>query len=172
MTLLSVIFYILAVVLIVTTAIAVTRRNVLHAVVYLIISFVATGLMFYLLGAPFPALLEIIVYAGAIMVLFLFIVMMLRLTPGERGTAALRQWSPAIVLGLITLGIAALVIFTGPEGRVPLQALSADPRSLGKYLFEQYWFPVEIASFLLLVALAGALYLGRFDAKDDAGRPR
>ena len=75
---------------------AVTRRDVLHAVVYLIISFIATGLIFYLLGAPFLALLEIIIYAGAIMVLFLFIVMMLRLNPEDRGReTAITQWFPA-----------------------------------------------------------------------------
>ena len=85
MTIYSVIFYILSIIILAATFIAITRRDVLHAVVYLIISFIATGLIFYLLGAPFLALLEIIIYAGAIMVLFLFIVMMLRLKPEDRG---------------------------------------------------------------------------------------
>ncbi len=162
----SIIFYALAVVLVVSTFLAVSRRNAMHAVVYLIISFIATGLTFYVLGAPFLALLEIIIYAGAIMVLFLFIVMMLRMKPSGRGRgAALIQWSPAIILGIITLGIIALMVFTAPESLSPLKAYSAGPEAVGRYLFQRYWFPVEIASFLLLIALVGALYLGRFEVR-------
>jgi len=71
------IFYILAIVTGIATFMAITRRQALHAIVYLIISFFGTALLFYLLGAPFLALLEVIIYAGAIMVLFLFIIMMM-----------------------------------------------------------------------------------------------
>ena len=71
----------------------------MHAIVYLVVSFFATALLFYLLGAPFLALLEMIIYAGAIMVLFLFIVMMLKIgaTPVTAGRGC-RQWLPALVL--------------------------------------------------------------------------
>ncbi len=166
MTTLGVIFYILAAILLVATFMAITRRDALHAVVYLIISFIDTGLIFYLLGAPFLALLEVIIYAGAIMVLFLFIVMMLRLKPEDRtGETILTQWSPAIVLGGITLILAAAMVFSELASRVPLRASMASPLEVGQFLFQKYWFPVEIASFLLLVALVGALYLGRYEKK-------
>jgi NADH-quinone oxidoreductase subunit J len=77
MTLYSITFYILAGLILVSTGLAITRRNLVHAVVYLIISFFGSALLFYLLGAPLLAALEVIIYAGAIMVLFLFIIMML-----------------------------------------------------------------------------------------------
>jgi NADH-quinone oxidoreductase subunit J len=156
------IFYLLAAILLVSTLLAITRRQAIHAVVYLIISFIATAFIFYLLGAPFLALLEVIVYAGAIMVLFLFIVMMLRLKTADPGwRAALAQWSPAIVLGGITFILAGWMVSVEPGGRSPLKALTASPLELGRFLFQKYWFIVEVASFLLLIALVGALYLGR-----------
>ena len=162
MSLYAFIFYLLSAILLVSTAVAITRRDAVHAVVYLMISFIATGLIFYLLGAPFLALLEIIIYAGAIMVLFLFIVMMLRLTPSRRTwKAALSQWAPAIVLGGLSLILAAVMIPADPDSSPALKTLTAGPRELGRFLFQKYWFPVEIASFLLLIALVGALFLGR-----------
>jgi len=166
MNLYAAIFYLLSVILLASTVVAVTRRDAIHAVVYLIISFIATGLIFYLLGAPFLALLEIIVYAGAIMVLFLFIVMMLRLTPSQRTwKAALSQWAPAIVLGGLSLILAAVMIPVDPVSSPALKTLTAGPRELGRFLFQKYWFPVEIASFLLLIALVGAFFLGRQEKK-------
>jgi len=85
MTIYSIIFYFLALLILVTTALAITRRDMVHAVVYLIFSFFGSAMLFYLFGAPFLAVLEVIIYAGAIMVLFLFIVMMLKVeTGGER----------------------------------------------------------------------------------------
>jgi NADH-quinone oxidoreductase subunit J len=168
MNLYAVIFYLLSVILLASTAVAVTRRDAIHAVVYLMISFIATGLIFYLLGAPFLALLEIIVYAGAIMILFLFIVMMLRLTPSRRSRgAALSQWAPAIVLGGISLILAAVMVAADPATSPSLKTLTAGPRELGQFLFQKYWFPVEIASFLLLIALVGALFLGRQEKKAE-----
>ena len=164
----SFLFYLLAVIVLASTAIAISRRHVLHAVVYLIISFIGTGLIFYLLGAPFLALLEIIIYAGAIMVLFLFIVMMLRLTPQHAGwKAGIAQWAPALVLGGISLAIAGFMILADPAGHALLPTLTARPVELGRFLFQKYWFAVEIASFLLLIALVGALYLGRQGEKKE-----
>ena len=164
MTLFGSIFYLLGFILVASTALAITRRQAIHAVVYLIISFVATGMIFYLLGAPFLALLEIIIYAGAIMVLFLFIVMMLRITPSMRTQkVALLQWAPAIVLGGLSLIIAAVMVLEDPATNPPLKTLMVGPGELGRFLFQEYWFPVEIASFLLLIALVGALYLGRLE---------
>jgi NADH-quinone oxidoreductase subunit J len=166
MTVYAVIFYVLAVVLLISTLLAITRRQVVYAVVYLIISFISTGLLFYLLGAPFLAILEVIIYAGAIMVLFLFIIMMIDLKPlaGTKGLA-LGQWLPAIILCAISLFITATLIFAVPGNRMSLKTGMATPIEFGRFLFQNYWFPVEIASFLLLIALVGALYLGRGESK-------
>jgi NADH-quinone oxidoreductase subunit J len=167
MNLYSAIFYLLAGLLLVSTTVAITRRDAIHAVVYLMISFIATGLIFYLLGAPFLALLEILIYAGAIMVLFLFIVMMLRLTPSRRTwKAALSQWAPAAVLGGLSLILAAVMISADLAAGPALKTLTAGPKELAQFLFQKYWFPVEIASFLLLIALVGALFLGRQEKKE------
>jgi len=90
-------FYGLGAIAVAATALAITRRNLVHAIVYLTLSFIATALLFYLLGAPFLAALEVVIYAGAIMVLFLFIVMMLEIKPDERTLGPwLRQWVPAL----------------------------------------------------------------------------
>jgi NADH-quinone oxidoreductase subunit J len=164
MNIFEVIFYLLAITTLAATFMAITRRNAIHAVVYLILSFLATGLIFYLLGAPFLALMEIIIYAGAILVFFLFMIMMIGVKPVNRGwRSALTQWSPAIVLGGITLILAAVMLSLEPVGRDPLKAFRVSPADLGRFLFQEYWFPVEIASFLLLIALVGALYLGRHE---------
>lgn len=168
MTLFTVIFDVLAIIVLLSTALAITRRFLVHAVVYLIISFFATGLLFYLLGAPFLAVLEVIIYAGAIMVLFLFIVMTLRIEPSKRTTReTIRQWLPAIILGVISFFVAAIMIFEVPGSRLRLNARLATPIAFGQYIFENYWFPVEIASFLLLIGLVGALYLGRQERKAE-----
>jgi NADH-quinone oxidoreductase subunit J len=83
MTLYTIIFYLLALLIIISTGIAITRRNMVHVVVYLIFSFFGTAMLFYLFGAPLLAVLQIIIYAGAIMVLFLFIIMMLKVESPE-----------------------------------------------------------------------------------------
>jgi NADH-quinone oxidoreductase subunit J len=162
MNLYGVIFYLLAFIILASTAMAVTRRNLMHAIVYLVFSFFGTALLFYLLGAPFLAVLEVVIYAGAIMVLFLFIVMMLEIRPAEEPVSSyLRRWLPAAVLGALSLAAAcSLLLFkAGPPLVLPLSA--ASPLEFGRFLFQRYWFSVEIVSFLLFVALVGALYLGR-----------
>jgi NADH-quinone oxidoreductase subunit J len=166
MNLYTVIFYLLAIMTVIATVLAVTQRNVVHAVVYLIISFLGTALLFYLLGAPFLAVLEVIIYAGAIMVLFLFIIMMIQIRPSvHTWGAALKQWLPAIILAAIAFCLAAAMVVADPAGLIQLKAAMAGPAEFGRFLFQQYWFPVEIASFLLLIALVGALYLGRREGK-------
>ena len=130
MSIYAVMFYVLGAVIVAATVLAITRRNLMHAIVYLVLSFIGTALLFYLLGAPFLGVLEVVIYAGAIMVLFLFIVMTV-----------------------------FLLLAAGGAGPLPL--VTASPLAFGRFLFQKYWLGVEIASFLLFVALVGALYLGR-----------
>ncbi len=163
MNLSALIFYLLALVILAATALAVTRRNLMHAIVYLVISFFATALLFFLLGAPFLGVMEVIIYAGAIMVLFLFIVMMLEIKPleGQTPAAYLRQWLPGLVLGGLSLAVAILLILLAFGNIMDLKMAMASPLAFGQFLFQKYWFAVEVASYLLFVALVGALYLGR-----------
>jgi NADH-quinone oxidoreductase subunit J len=162
MTLYGMVFYALGLIILAATALAITSRNVMHAIVYLVVSFFGMAPLFYLLGAPLLALLEIFIYAGAIMVLFIFIVMMLKIgVSPEPAGRWLRQWSPALGLSAVSGGIMVLLIRQAPVQQSALPLAMASPREFGHFVFQRYWFPVEIASFLLFVALVGAYYLGR-----------
>ena len=159
MTLYAGIFYLLAALILLSTVLAVTRRQPVHAVLYLIVAFLATAALVFLLGAPLLAAFMVIIYAGAIMVLFLFVIMMLRPPSGE---LALRpQWGPATLLGFVFLVVAAGMVFKDPGTGIPLRTAIAQPRDFGYFLFDRYWLAVEIASILLLVALVAVLQIGR-----------
>lgn len=162
MNLYAITFYLLGVIIVAFTVLAITRRNIMHAIVYLAGSFIATALLFYLLGAPFLAILEVVIYAGAIMVLFLFIVMMLEIKRDEKTLwPFLRQWLPALALAGIAFIVMFVFILRGSGSDAPLPLVTASPLTFGRFLYEKYWLGVEIASYLLFVALVGALYLGR-----------
>jgi len=158
------IFYILGAVTVVSTALAITRTETVHAVIYLVVSFFGTALIFYMLGAPLVAALEVIVYAGAIMVLFLFIVMMLDMGMGIRPKRSyLRVWGPPIGLSLV-IAVCAGVLFSRQwKDYLIADAGFISPRTFGYALYTEHMLAVEVVSLLLLFALAGALYLGRRD---------
>ena len=153
-------FYILAVVAVSATLFAITERHAVHAIVYLVTSFFALAAIFYLLGAPLVAVFEVIIYAGAIMVLFLFVIMMLDLGHPEKARMpGGRDWWPALVLGGITLAAALTLL-----GRQPMPGgapTAIGIRDFSLALFRRYGVAVEVISLQLLFALVGALYLGR-----------
>ncbi len=165
MTIYSIIFYILAILILVTTGLAITRRNLVHAVIYLIFSFFVSAMLFYLFGAPFLAVLEVIIYAGAIMVLFLFVVIMMKADTGNERIFALRQWLPVAVVGLVYIAIGMGIIAGDPNSRIALKTARAAPSVFGQFIFKNHWLSIEIISLLLLVALAGALIIGRRSRK-------
>jgi NADH-quinone oxidoreductase subunit J len=168
MTLYTFIFYVVSAVMVVATAMAITRRNLVHAVVYLVFSFFGTAMLFYLLGAPLLAALEVIIYAGAIMVLFLFIVVMIRVESSDELLFPVRQWIPAGVFGLIYLIVGFFMTSTSPGTELPLIMFQAPPRELARYVFQHHWLAIEIVSLLLLVALVGALHLGKRRGRNPA----
>ena len=155
------IFYILAAVAVIGTVFAIAEKHTVHAIVYLVTSFFALAVIFYLLGAPVVAVFEVIIYAGAIMVLFLFVIMMLDLGHPEKTRPPKgKEWLPAAILaGVILAAVAALV-----AGR-PLAAANRgaglDISAFARALFREYGIAVEIISLQLLFALVGAFYLGR-----------
>lgn len=158
-------FYLAAAIAIVSTAMVITRSHAVHALLYLVVSLLAVGVIFYVLGAPFAAALEVIIYAGAIMVLFAFVVMMLSL--GSRAAALERRWMPPAVwigpglLALILAGELAYLVFASPAAKGLGAASPIGPARVGRDLFGPYLLAVELASILLLAALAGAYHLGR-----------
>ena len=157
------IFYILSAVTLIGTLLAITARQAVHAIVYVVTSFFALALIFYLLGAPLIAAFEVILYAGAIMVLFLFVIMMLDLAhPEKLVTPRLADWWPAVVLFAVLL-CAAVVLVTrqGLPAASPPGFAGVSVRAFSVALFRRYGVAVEIISMQLLFALVGALYLGR-----------
>ncbi|MEJ2200493.1 MAG: NADH-quinone oxidoreductase subunit J [Desulfuromonadaceae bacterium] len=155
-------FYILSAVALVATGLCVTRKNAVHAVIYLVHAFFALALLFYLLGAPLVAAWEVIIYAGAIMVLFLFIIMMLELAPNEpRPGPGWRQWAPVLLLSAALLVCSLLLIGLEPTSADGGPAYYASPRDFGYALFKKYALAVEVVSFQLLFAAVGAFYVGK-----------
>lgn len=165
MTLYGALFYLLAGAILAATGLAVTRRNLIHAVVYLVISFFGSAMLFYLLGAPLLAALEVIIYAGAIMVLFLFIIMMLRAGNAGEPLFPMGQMLPAAGLGGLYLAAGAVMLATDESTPVNLEAALAAPARVGGFVFQRHWLAVEAVSLLLLVAMVGALYIGKTSRK-------
>jgi len=162
MTVQGILFYLLATVTVLATGMAITRRNLAHAVVYLVISFFGSALLFYLLGAPLLAALEVIIYAGAIMILFLFVVMMIRLEKLETPLFPVGQMIPALVSACLFVVTGALLLtIDAPAHEAWLESAVATPSAFGRFLFTTHWLAIEIVSLLLLVALIGALHIGR-----------
>jgi len=157
----AILFYILAAVTLIGTVCAITARQAVRAIVYLVTSFFALALIFYLLGAPLVAAFEVIIYAGAIMVLFLFVIMMLQLgQPEKLVTPRLSDWWPALLLmGVLIASV--LVIAAGAEPSPALGFKEITVRQFAHALFTRYGIAVELISMQLLFALVGALYLGR-----------
>jgi NADH-quinone oxidoreductase subunit J len=167
MTIYALIFYVLAAIILITTGIAITRRNLVHAVVYLVFSFFGSAMIFYLFGAPLLAVLEVIIYAGAIMILFLFVIMMVKAESPEERLFPIRHWLPVALVGIVYLVMGAIVVFTAPGSQVILEIALGEPKAFGTYLFQRHWLVIEIVSLLLLIALVGALYLGRKKPEED-----
>ena len=159
----TILFYISAAVALVATLLVITRVHAVHALLYFIVSLLAVAVIFFLLGAPFIAALEVIIYAGAIMVLFVFVIMMLGIdreaVAEERQWYSPRAWLGPAALGAVLLGEVAYLIGTG-AGTAAGQAV-VGPAEVGAALFGPYAIGVELASLLLLAALVSAYHLAR-----------
>ena len=156
-------FYTSAAVALLATLMVITRRNAMHALLYLIVSLLAVAVVFFTLGAPLVAALEVIIYAGAIMVLFVFVIMMLNPGAGEGDPAAraqlLRACAGPALLALVLL--AELVYVLARSGAAPTGPAAVGPKPVAVLLFGPYLLGVELASILLLGALVGAYHLAR-----------
>ncbi len=159
----NLLFYLSAAVAVLSTLMVITRTRAVHALLYLIVSLLAVALIFFTLGAPFVVALEVIIYAGAIMVLFVFVIMMLNL--GSDAARQESQWlQPGIWTGpaLLCLILAFELIYLFIEERERLASVSEiTPKQVGIALFGPYVIGVELASMLLLAGLIGAYHLGR-----------
>jgi NADH-quinone oxidoreductase subunit J len=157
-------FLALAVIAIASALGMLTSRNAVYSALFLILNFGTIAVFYLLLGAPFLAMAQITVYAGAIMVLFLFVIMLLGAEMLGGGPRLPWQRPVAIILGLVLIVETAWIIFARddvfPELSESLSTFGG-PAAIGDVLFNQYLLPFEVTSILLLVAMIGALVLTR-----------
>lgn len=155
-------FYTAATVALISTFAVIVSTNVVHALVYLIISLLSVAVIFFVLGAPFAAMLEAIVYAGAIMVLFLFVMMMLNLGQAtedeEKAWMQPRLWiGPGVLVALLLVQIVS-VLLTQEVALFPIEVGVLD---ISVLLFGPWLLAVELASMLLLAGLVAAYHLAK-----------
>lgn len=153
-------FYSGAVVAVIATLLVIVQTNVVHALIYLVLSLLSVAVVFFSLGAPFVAILEAIVYAGAIMVLFLFVVMMLNL--GQRSRDQEKDWLPArtwFVPSVLAAVLLMQLTESFPSAQTQIKEIGA--RAVSELLFGPYVLAVELASFLLLAGLVSAYHIAK-----------
>lgn len=171
MTVELVLFIILAVVAVAAALAMVISDNSVYSAIFLVLNFAVVSVFYLILNAPFIAMVQVTVYAGAIMVLFIFVIMLLgaeKLTGYNKSFAW--QQPVAVLLGLALLSVAAFgLISRGASGTAPVafqkEMVEAfgSPLELGKQLYQTYLFPFEVTSVLLLVAMVGAIVLTKED---------
>lgn len=157
-------FYISAFVAIISTVMVITRFNIIHALLYLVVSFLALATVFFILGAPFAAALEIIIYAGAIVVLIIFVIMMLNLK-GEAIEQEKKWLTPAVWVGPAILSfilLSELVYVLATAESINATAIQlVDSKAVGRALYGPYILGVELSGMLLMAGIVGAYHLGR-----------
>lgn len=171
-------FYLMAIVALLSTLRVVSNTNPVHALLNLIVSLLAVAGIFFMVGAPFAGALEVIVYAGAIMVLFVFVVMMLNL--GAQTTQQEKLWLnssawtvPALLTFLLGLALVWMLAAGHTDAHPAIGTHDVGPKQVGIALFGPYLLLVEVAAMLLLGSLVAAFHLGQREpvvAKDNSAK--
>jgi NADH-quinone oxidoreductase subunit J len=158
-------FYFLATLAIVSGILVITRKNPVHSALALITTLLALAGLYLMLYAPFVAGVQIILYAGGIMVLFLFVIMLVAIEKAEREAQFNNQWLVGIV-ATVALGILFIIVYT--RGRTLFAARppigiseQSNTQEVARWLYGAYMLPFEIASLLLLVAIVGAVVMAK-----------
>jgi NADH-quinone oxidoreductase subunit J len=156
-----IVFFIVAGLLIVSSMLVVFQRNVVHSAVALVAALFLIAVLFLSLHAPMVGVLQILVYAGAIMVLFLFVIMLLNPTGLEPRRSL--WWGVGCLSGVLLVAALAPILFDLEPAQDPMVAteLFGSPEELARSLFTDFVLPFEIASVLLLVAIIGAVVLAK-----------
>jgi NADH-quinone oxidoreductase subunit J len=160
----NILFYIAAGLAVLSTLRMIAGRNVIHSLLYLIVSLLAVSVILFLLGAPFIAALEVIIYAGAIMVLFVFVIMMLNVSrDGIREERSLLRpgiWTGPVLITVVLFIEMAYMLVWPPASPVTVPS-PVPPRAVGALLYTKYSIVVELAAFLLAAGIIGAYHLGQ-----------
>ena len=162
------VFHIAAIIAIISTVFVITQTNAVHALLYLVVSLLSVAVVFFVLGAHFVAALEVVIYAGAIMVLFIFVVMMLNInresSKEEEKLIKPTMWIGPGILTLILLGEFIFVLASGNNQIFRTQEVTA--KQVGISLFSTYLLGVELAGMLLMAGIIGAYHLGKEKKKN------
>ncbi|WP_052273329.1 NADH-quinone oxidoreductase subunit J [Flavihumibacter solisilvae] len=163
----EVLFCISSLVAILSTVMVITRLNPVHALLYLVVSFMSVAMIFLSLGAPFMAVLEVIVYAGAIIVLFIFVTMMLNLgketAEQERNWLKPRVWVGPSLLAAVLLAEMIILLTKGQPGS--MQVTVVDPKKVALSLYGEYIIALELVGFLMIAGIVGAAHIGKHRKK-------
>jgi NADH-quinone oxidoreductase subunit J len=170
----AILFYALAALTVAGGIGVVTLRNPVHAALSLLWTFLMVAVLFVLRHAEFLAAVQVLVYAGGIMVLFLFVIMLVNIRGIEPGSVFLSQLAPLAIVGGILVGLLLAVMIligvlaTGTGDAAALQAVDGQPagntEAVGMTLYTKYLVPFEVVSVVLLVAMIGAIIFGRREA--------
>ena len=158
-------FIYFAVTIIGSSILMVTRKNPIHGVLWMLIIFVHIAVLYLFLNAEFLAAIQVIVYAGAILVLFLFVIMLLNLRKEEAKKKFQKQWPISMITGAIFVVFFVLILgqitVHPPLGKYSVEFIQSEGSmmTIGKVLYTEYLLPFEIASLILLVAIIGAVVL-------------
>jgi len=164
-------FFLFALVGLFSAIMVITRKNVMHAALFLLLTFACVGATYVLLRAELLAAVQVLVYAGAVTVLFLFAILLVNIPRAVR----LRQWNRQTAVAVIIAGLTGLwliIATTQTFRKLELPAGAADqplgtPRAIGQLLFADFMLPFEIASLILLAAMVGAIFLARETALEE-----
>ncbi|MCI0658453.1 MAG: NADH-quinone oxidoreductase subunit J [Acidobacteria bacterium] len=158
------IFYFFAALAVVGGVMMITRKNAVHAAVYLVLTFVSVAAIYILLGAEFLFAVQVLVYAGGIMVLFLFVIMLVNLEEPRRFSGGRLRLTTSAVVTFLLFGMLVREFARSEGSPAPLAGPLLPESNLqlvGSLLFTDYLLPFEVVSVLLLVAMIGAIVLGR-----------
>jgi NADH-quinone oxidoreductase subunit J len=162
---LQIIFILTAAVILIAGILAVSVKNLVHAALWMVLSFFGIAILYVLIGAGFFAVIQIVVYIGAIAILIIFTIMLTRHVKDEKEPTRVRFWWVAIlpIAAILAFTVILLLSFTGSEHYISMQAESTLIQELGKALVEpgQFGLAFDVASILLLIALVGSIYLAR-----------
>jgi len=162
----QIVFYFFAALAVFSAILVVTRKNIVQSAIFLITALLATAGIFLQLHAEFLFIVQVILYAGGIMVLFVFVIMLINIDVSLHQTPYNRQWWLGLLLSLVLGAQLTIAIAVGRGGLplgepAPASALEPSTQLVGKVLFGEYMLPFEIASILLLVAMIGAVVMAK-----------
>jgi NADH-quinone oxidoreductase subunit J len=161
-------FFILGAVALVSAILVITRRNAVHSAVWLMVTLFSVGGLYLMMHAEFLFAVQVILYVGGIMVLFLFVLMLVNLDVAVQQSRFERHWALAIAASVLVAAQLAFALYQGyhghglalaPPGSAPMT--EGNTQAIGTALYQTYMLPVEIASILLLVAMVGAVIMAK-----------